>query len=173
MENLIRKMQVGEIPAKPCVVISDNPEAAAIEKAKRLSVPVAVVPRKNFSTKQDFEAAIEEYLRHHQADLICLAGFMRILSPEFIRKYPGKIINIHPSLLPAFPGAHGIRDALEAKVKETGVTVHYVDEGIDTGEMILQRKIAIDPKDTLESLEVKIHAAEYELYPEALRKILP
>ena len=172
MENLIRKMQAGEIPATPCLVISDNPQAAAIEKAKKLSVPVEVVSRKQYSTKEIFEKEIIRHLENQKAELIALAGFMRILSLDFVKKYKGRIINIHPSLLPAFPGAHSIQDAFEAKVKETGVSVHFVDEGVDTGPIILQRKIPLDPADTLESLEAKIHAVEYALYPEALRRIL-
>ncbi len=172
MQNLIQRMKSGEIPAEPCLVISDNPGAGAIEKAKKLGVYVQVVERKKFSDKAAFEAEMIRQIDQSKVDIILLAGFMRILSPEFVRRYRGRIVNIHPALLPNFPGAHGIRDAWNAKVKETGVTVHYVDEGVDTGPIILQRKVSIDSKDTLESLEEKIHSVEYNLYPEALSKIL-
>jgi len=97
---------------------------------------------------------------------------MRILSPDFVRAYPKKILNIHPALLPQFPGAHAIQEAWEAKAKKTGVTVHFVDEGVDTGPIILQREVAIDAGETLESLEKKIHEVEYEIYPEAVNLVL-
>ncbi|MCM8775233.1 MAG: phosphoribosylglycinamide formyltransferase [Candidatus Omnitrophica bacterium] len=173
MENLIRRIQAGQIfGAEPVLVISDNPQAGAISKAERLRVPVRIVERKNFLSKPEFENAIIRHLEASQIDLIALAGFMKILSPDFVKRYRGRIINIHPAYLPDFRGAHAIRDAFEAKVKETGVTVHFVDEGVDTGPIILQRKVPIDPQDTLESLEAKIHAVEYELYPEALRLVI-
>ena len=172
MQNLIMECHNGRIPAQAKVVISDNPQAGALERARNYGVPVVVVDRKAFKTKAEFEFEIMKRLDGEGIDYIVLAGFMRILSPEFVRKYKGKIINVHPSLLPAFPGAHGIKDAFEAKVKETGVTVHFVDEGVDTGKVILQKKVPIAPEDTLETLESKVHAAEYELYPEALRRVL-
>ncbi|MSR78380.1 MAG: phosphoribosylglycinamide formyltransferase [Candidatus Omnitrophica bacterium] len=172
MENLIRQMQAGEIPAVPCLVISDNSEAAAIGKARKLKVPVEVIPRKNYSDKSIFEKEIQKQLNAYRVEFIVLAGFMRLLSSDFVRGWKNKLINVHPSLLPAFPGAHGIRDAFNAKVKETGVTIHYVDEGVDTGPVILQRKVTIDPNETLETLETKIHAVEYEIYPEALKEII-
>ena len=172
MENLIKECQAGRISAEATVVISDRPGVAALDRAKKLNVPAIVVDRKQFSTKEDFENALSREIDDRKIDWILLAGFMRILSPQFVRRFKPSIINIHPSLLPAFPGAHGIRDAFEAKVKETGVTVHFVEEEVDAGPIILQRKVPIDPKDTLETLEAKIHAVEYKLYPEALRQII-
>lgn len=172
MENLIIECHNGRIPAQAVVVISNNPQAGAIAKARNYGVRVEVADRKTFPGKTEFEAAISQHLGNYKIDYVVLAGFMRILSPEFVRHYQGKIINIHPSLLPAFPGAHGIRDAFEAKVKETGVTVHFVTDSVDGGPVILQQKVAVDPSDTLETLEAKIHAVEYQLYPEALRKVL-
>ena len=172
MENLIRQIHAGKIPAECRLVICDNPEAAAVRKAENLGVTVRLVDRKNFASKAGFEEEIIWHLAENKIDLIALAGFMRILSPDFVKRYAGRIVNIHPALLPAFPGGHPIQDAFKAKVKETGVTVHFVDEGVDTGPVILQRKVAVDPKDTLETLEAKIHAAEYELYPEALALVL-
>jgi phosphoribosylglycinamide formyltransferase-1 len=171
-ENLIRKIQVGELAAEASVVISDNPAAGALEKAKRLGVEAVVEDRRKFASRAEFEAAVICILEEKKIDYIVLAGFMRILSPEFVKRYHGRIINIHPAYLPAFPGAHAIRDAFEAGVRETGVTVHFVDAGVDTGPVILQRKVNIDRADTLESLEQRIHALEYELYPEALKKVL-
>lgn len=172
MENLIRKAKAGEIPAEIALVVSDNPEAGALEKAKRYGVPVALIPRKQFASKQEFEAEIIRKVDAAKVDLIVLAGFMRVLSPEFVKHYEKRIVNIHPACLPAFPGAHAIQDAFRAKVKETGVTVHWVTAEVDAGPVILQRKVPIDPQDTLESLEAKVHAVEYEIYPEALKKVL-
>lgn len=171
-ENLIRRIRAGEIAAEPAVVISDNPSAGAIAKAKRLGVETAVVDRKKYGSKFEFEAVIINILDEKKIDWIVLAGFMRILSPEFVKRYRRKIINIHPAYLPEFPGAHAIRDAFEAKVRETGVTVHFVDDGVDTGPIILQRPVAVKADDTLESLEQRIHEVEYELYPEALKRVL-
>lgn len=173
MENLVKEIQAGRIPgAQARLVISDNPAAAALEKARKLGVETVVVDRGKYKSKAEFEAALRHELEDRDMDWIALAGFMRILSADFVRHFAARIINIHPSLLPAFPGAHGIRDAFEAKVKETGVTVHFVDEGVDTGPIILQKKLSRDPQDTLESLEAKIHALEYQVYPEALRLVI-
>ena len=172
MQNLIIECHNGRIPAQVALVLSDNPEAKAIARARNYGVTVIAIDRKKFQDKASFETEVARAVDASKADYLVLAGFMRILSPEFVRKYKGKIINIHPSLLPAFPGAHGIRDAFEAKVPETGVTVHWVNEGTDTGPIILQEKVAVDPGRTLETLEEKIHEVEYRLYPEALRKVL-
>jgi phosphoribosylglycinamide formyltransferase-1 len=172
MENLIRESQAGRIPAETALVVCDNPAAAAIQKAERLRVPAVLIDRKKFLSKEAFEAEIIKALENARVDWIILAGFMRILSQPFVAKYKGRIINIHPSLLPKFPGAHGIRDAFHAKEKETGVTVHFVDEGVDTGPVILQQALPIKPEDSLETLESKVHELEYKMYPEALRRVL-
>ncbi len=172
MENLIRVSKAGQLAGGEIVlVICDRPEAGAIQKAQNMGVPVGMIDRKLFKTREDFEAAIIDQLDEEKIEWIVLAGFMRLLSPGFVRRYTSKIINIHPSLLPAFPGAHGIRDAFDAKVSETGVTVHFVDEGVDTGPVILQGKVKVEPKDTLETLEARVHAMEYSIYPEALRRV--
>jgi phosphoribosylglycinamide formyltransferase-1 len=171
-ENLVRRIQTGEIQADPVLVISDNPEAGALGRAKRLGIEAQVIDRKKYILKANFEADIIWHLEEKKVDYIVLAGFMRILSGDFVERYRGRIINIHPAYLPDFPGAHAIKDAFEAKVKETGVTVHFVDAGVDTGPVILQRRVQVDPSDTLEKLEARIHAAEYELYPEALKMVL-
>jgi phosphoribosylglycinamide formyltransferase-1 len=171
-ENLVRRIQAGEIHAEPVLVISDNPQAGALERAKRLGVEARVIDRKKYILKANFEADIIWHLEEKKIDYIVLAGFMRILSGDFVERYPRRIINIHPAYLPDFPGAHAIKDAFEAKVKETGVTVHYVDAGVDTGPVILQRRVPVEAQDTLETLEARIHALEYELYPEALKMVL-
>ena len=172
-ENLIKEIQAGRIPgAEAEVVICDRPGAGVIERAGKLGVELKVIDRSKCKSKSEFEAAIKHELDDRKIDFVALAGFMRILSCDFVRHFAGRIVNIHPSLLPAFPGAHAIRDAFEAKVTETGVTVHFVDEGVDTGPVILQKKVKVDLKDTLELLETKIHAVEYEVYPEALRSVI-
>ena len=172
MENLIKRMHSGEIPAKPILVISNRPGVKALERAANLNVPAKVIDHKQFASREDFDRALSAEIDATGADLICFAGFMRVLTPEFVNRYPRKLINIHPAYLPEFPGAHGIRDAFEAQAQSTGVTVHYVDSGVDTGPIILQKRVPILPGDTLEALETRVHAAEYEIYPQALCKVL-
>ena len=172
MENILQKIREGRIEAEAALVVSDNPGAPALKRAEKFKVECAVVDRKKFSSREEFEAEIEQNLARKKIDYIVLAGFMRILSPGFVRARRLRILNIHPALLPKFPGAHAIREAWEAKVKVTGVTVHFVDEGVDTGPIILQREVPIEANDTLETLEKKIHAVEYELYPEAIHRVL-
>jgi phosphoribosylglycinamide formyltransferase-1 len=171
MENLILKIREQKLPYEPAVVICDKPGAKALERAGRLGVKTELVDRKLFASKELFEKAIVAKLESCGIELIALAGFMRILSSEFVQSYQGRLINIHPSYLPNFVGGHAIRDAFEAKAKETGVTVHHVVAEVDSGPIIIQRKVPILPQDTLETLEARVHAAEYELYPEALKII--
>lgn len=151
------------------LLICNNPQAFVIERARRAGVSVAVVDHREFSDKTAFDAAIAAWLHRSEADLVVLAGFMRLLGPAVIARYPQRIVNIHPSLLPEFPGLKSIARALEAGVSETGVTVHFVDQGVDTGPIIAQAKVTIGPGETLESLEAKVHAAEHRLYPEVLQ----
>jgi formyltetrahydrofolate-dependent phosphoribosylglycinamide formyltransferase len=171
-ENLIKRIRKGEIPADPVLVISNKPGVRALEKASALGVKTVVIDHKAYADREAFDKAIGECLESNKIDLIVLAGFMRVLTEGFVKKHYGRLINIHPALLPAFPGAHAIKDAWEAKVKETGVSVHFVDAGVDTGKVILQRKVPVLPNDTLETLEARIHKLEYELYPEALNFVL-
>ncbi len=171
-ENLIKKIQAGEVPADPVIVISNKPGVKALEKAMTLGVKTVVIEHKAYADRAAFDRALSECLEKHKVDIIVLAGFMRVLTEGFVKKYYGRLINIHPALLPAFPGAHAIKDAWNAKVKETGVTVHFVDSGVDTGPVILQHKVSVLPNDTLETLEARIHALEYELYPQALNLVL-
>lgn len=172
MENILQKVREGKIRAEAGLVISNNSQAYALKRAEKYNVECIVADRKRFDSTAAFEAEIRRHLDRKKIDYILLAGFMRILSADFVKAYRGRILNIHPALLPQFPGAQAIKDAWEAKVKKTGVTVHFVDEGIDTGPLILQREVAVKPDDTLENLEQKIHAVEYELYPEAINLVL-
>lgn len=172
MENLVKHIQSGQLEAEAVMLLCDKAEAGAITRAKTLGISVVVMDRKSFPSAAVFEEMIMKFINQNHIDWIILAGFMRILSPEFVRRYEGRIINIHPSYLPAFPGAHAIRDAFEAKVQETGVTVHFVTPEVDAGPVILQRKVQVLPEETLETLEAKVHAVEYKIYPEALRLVL-
>jgi phosphoribosylglycinamide formyltransferase-1 len=165
---IIRAAKKGKIKACLALLVCDNPKAPAIAKARRAGIKVALVKREDFSSKKDFEAKIIELLRENSIDLIVLAGFMRLLSPELVREYKGKILNIHPALLPSFKGTHGIKDAFDYGVKVTGVTVHFVDEETDHGPVILQEPVKMREDDTLESLEARIHKIEHRLYPEAI-----
>jgi len=162
----------GALKVKSVILVCDKPQAPVIKRAQKAKVNTILVRRADFSNKPDFEAAIIQRLTNYKINLIALAGFMRILSPSFVKRYRNRIINIHPSLLPAFKGAHAIKDAFDSKVGATGVTVHFVDEKVDHGPVILQRKVAIRKNDTLARLEKRIHAVEHKLYPEAIRLIV-
>jgi len=151
------------------VVLSNNPGAYAIERAKKHNIPVEVIDHKNYPSREEFEKEILRRLEPHNVDLIALAGFMRVLSPVFVRAYKNRIMNLHPALLPSFPGMHAAKQALDYGVKFTGCTVHFVDEGVDTGPIILQAVVPIHDDDTEESLLERIHKEEHRIYPEAIR----
>lgn len=153
------------------VVFSNKADAYAIERAKKHNIPVEVIDHKSFQDREDFDKAVIDRLEPYKIDLIVLAGYMRILSPIFIQAYKNKIINIHPALLPSFPGVNSGRQALEYGVKYTGVTVHFVDEGVDTGPIILQEVVKIEDSDNEESLLEKIHNIEHEIYPKAIELV--
>lgn len=158
--------------ANLALLVCDNPNAPVVFKAKKMKVKVALVTPDIFPTQEDFEERIIRHLRENKIGLIALAGFMRILSLKIVRAYKNRIINIHPALLPAFKGAEGIKDAFDYGVKVTGVTVHFVDGQMDHGPIIMQKEVKIEEKDTLESLEVKIHKVEHKLYPEAINSFI-
>lgn len=151
------------------VVLSNNPDAYAVERAKKHGIPVEIVEHRNYSLREEFEGEILTRLESYNVDLIALAGFMRILSPSFIRSYKNRITNLHPALLPSFPGIHAAKQALDYGVKFTGCTVHFVDEGVDTGPIILQAVVPIYDTDTEDSLLERIHKEEHRIYPEAIR----
>lgn len=166
---IIRAVKRGKIKANLSLLVCDNAKAGAIARAKRAGIKVALVKREDFASKEDFEARIIQCLEENEIDLIVLAGFMRMLSPELVSKYSGRILNIHPALLPSFKGTEGIKEAFDYGVKVTGVTVHFVDAKMDHGPIILQLPVRIEEKDTQETLEAKIHKVEHKLYPEAIR----
>lgn len=165
-------MQAGTIKSATCkVLIVDKANAYAIERAKALNIPYVYVDPKAYGRKAGYETKIKEILDSYEVELIVLAGYMRYIGEVLLTNYPNKIINIHPAYLPNFPGAHGIKDAYDAKVEWTGVTVHYVDEGVDTGEIIQQEKLMIDPTWDLETLETHVHALEYDLFPRVIEAV--
>ena len=157
--------------AKIALVISNRPDAPILQRAEDAGVEAVCIDSKDTS-QADFEEQMVVLLKRREINLILLIGFMKILSAEFVKQYDHKILNIHPSLLPRFKGAHAIRDAYEAKVKETGVTVHVVTAEVDSGRVLLQKKVKISKRDTLSSLEKKIHKAEHEIYPLAIQKYI-
>ena len=153
------------------VVFTNNPDAYAIERAKKHNIQVEIIDHKNYKTREEYEKHIIKVLGPYKLNLIVLAGFMRILSTVFVRAYKNKIVNIHPALLPSFPGINAGRQALEYGVKYTGVTVHFVDEGVDTGPIILQSVVEIKDEDTEDTLLEKIHEVEHRIYPKAIELI--
>lgn len=169
LQAIIDAISCGEIKAKIRLVVSNNKNAYALTRAEKAGIEVFVLNHKDFRTRIDYDKEIIKELEKKEIGLVALAGFMRLLSPHFVRKYKNKIMNIHPSLLPAFKGTSGIKDAFQAGVKETGVTVHFVDEELDHGPIILQDIVKVDKNDTLETLEEKIHALEHKLYPKAIK----
>ena len=163
----------GTIPAEIAIVLSDVVDAKILERARERSLPAQFIPPGNFRTKLDEEAerAFVTSLGKANVDLVVLAGFMRVLKGEFLRAFEGRIINIHPSLLPSFPGLEAWKQALEHGVKITGCTVHFVDAGVDAGPIIAQEAVPVQDDDSSETLHQRIHAAEYELYPKSIAAI--
>ena len=161
-----------QVDATICFLFCDNPKAYVIERAKKLGVPFKVFSPRNYENRAAYERELLNQLELHAVDLIVLAGYMRIIGPTLLRAYANRILNIHPSLLPSFPGKSSIQDAFDANEKETGVTVHFVDEGVDTGPIIAQEKVAILPEDTVDSLETRIHQVEHRLFPQVIQKVI-
>ncbi|OJG45016.1 phosphoribosylglycinamide formyltransferase [Enterococcus hermanniensis] len=171
-EAIAQAVETGHIEAELALLFSDHQDAYVLERGKNFSIPTETFGLKNFPNKKAYEEALLKLLKTYEIDLVVLAGYMRIVGDGLLEAFPKKIINVHPSLLPAFPGLHGINDAYQAGVKETGVTIHYIDHGVDTGPIIAQEKVTLDPRESLETLELKIHQAEHELYPKVLAKVI-
>jgi len=168
-QAVAKACQEGIINAWVSLLVCDQPEALVISKAKKLKIEPFVFTVKDYQNKEAYEEAILAQLKGNHVDFVVLAGYMRLVGSTLLEAYPNKIVNIHPSLLPEFPGMNSIKRAFESGVGETGITVHYVDSGIDTGPIIAQRAVRIDENDTLESLEEKMHQVEHELYVEVLK----
>lgn len=168
MQAICNSIDAGKIHAKVGLVISDKANAKVLEHAATKGIPAICIERRNFASKQEFEAAIAEQLTLHNVKLVVLAGFMRILGTHFVNRFSGSIMNIHPSLLPAFPGLDAHEQALAYGAKVSGCTIHFVDEGVDTGPIIMQQPVTILTDDTVETLSERILAVEHELYPQAI-----
>lgn len=162
----------GDLRVNVKLLVCDKPDAFVIKRAERAEVAVFSFRAKDYADKAAYEADILRQLQAQQVDFIVLAGYMRLIGPTLLEAYKGKIVNIHPSLLPAFPGKDAVGQALEAGVKVSGVTVHYVDEGMDTGPIIAQKAIEVKPNETKETLQARIHHIEHELYPAVLKELL-
>lgn len=168
---IAQAVKKGSLKVNLALLVCDKPGAAVLDKARKSGVKTFLIKREDFAQKKDFEDAIIKELKANKIDLVVMAGFMRMLSPHIVRAYKNRIINIHPALLPSFKGAHAIKDAFDYGVKVTGVTVHFVDEAMDNGPIILQQEVGISETDTLKSLEEKIHKAEHKLYPQAIKLV--
>ena len=166
-EAIARNVQAGKIPAEIAVVISNKEEALGLATARNLGLATRFIPSKG-KEREAFDREVVAVLREFQVDLVCLAGFMRILSPYFIREFPGRILNIHPALLPCFPGVEAQKQALDYGVKFTGCTVHIVDEGVDTGPVVCQAVVPVLDDDTAETLAARILKEEHRIYSEAI-----
>ncbi len=176
MKSILSAVQKQNIPIKPTIVISNKPSAKGLEIARKLGVQTEIVESKGFQgTRWEYDQKIIHVLSKYDItpknSLICLAGFMRILSPEFIKKFKNKILNIHPSILPAFPGLDAQRQAIESGVSHSGCTVHFVDEGVDTGPIIAQETVKIKNDDTEETLSKRILTKEHKAYVKAVKLI--
>jgi phosphoribosylglycinamide formyltransferase-1 len=173
MESILKSIKIKKIPINPAVIISNNLDAEGLKIAKKLGVNIEVIESKNFKgSRTEYDKKIMITLAKYgvtpKNGLVCLAGFMRIISPAFVKKYKNRIINIHPALLPAFPGLNSQKQALDYGAKYSGCTVHFVDAGMDTGQVIIQAVVEIKEKDTEKSLSKKILKEEHRIYPEAV-----
>jgi len=169
MEAIVRAQQAEAWPARIATVISNKPDAKGLEFAQRHGIPTAVVPNKEYPSRDAFDAALQATIDRFEPDLVVLAGFMRILTAPFVEHYAGRMLNIHPSLLPLFPGLHTHRQALDAGVEEHGATVHFVTAELDHGPAVIQARIPVLPGDTEDSLAERLLAEEHVIYPQAVR----
>lgn len=164
---------LAEDPAFECVLLfCDQAQAYVVERASQWGVPCVVASPRDFEDREAYESYLAQLCLDHQVDYILLAGYMRQIHQPLLEAYEQRIVNLHPSLLPAFPGRHAIDDAWNYGVKVTGVTLHWVDAGIDSGKIIAQEPVVVADDDTLESLEAKIHAIEHRLYPQVIRELM-
>jgi phosphoribosylglycinamide formyltransferase-1 len=170
LQAIIDNIDNGRLSAEIAVVISDQPDAYSLERARKHNIPAVPISTTGYRGKrEEFDALLVKELQNHHVELVCLAGFMRIITPTLIRSYPNKILNIHPALLPAFPGLHVQKAAIEHGVRFSGCTVHFVDEGMDTGPIIIQAVVPILDNDTEDSLSERILRQEHKIYSRAIQ----
>lgn len=171
LEAILKATQNPKYPAYVGVVMSDQKEALALKKARDHQIPAVFVNPKLYDSREAYDQMLASMLKEYKVDLVILAGFMRVLSPLFVQTFPKRILNIHPSLLPKYPGLHAVKEALASGDTHTGCTVHFVDERVDTGPVILQAKVPIQKGDTEEILHARIKEQEHTLYPKAISDI--
>lgn len=169
-QAIAARVSVGEIPAEIVVVIANRPDAAGLDAARRLGLTAVSLPSKGLD-RESYDRQLIATLKEHNVEWVILAGYMRILSAEFIRAFPQRILNIHPSLLPSFPGLDAQHQAFDYGVKISGCTVHFVDEHLDHGPIVMQAQVPVDPSDTAETLSAKILTQEHRIYSESLRRL--
>ena len=172
LQAIIDAIRDGRLNATIAIVISNRAKAAGLERARAAAITTAVLPHKEYPTRAAYDQVLAATLLEHRVDLVCLAGFMRLLSPVFIDAFPNRILNIHPSLLPAFPGVDAQRQAIEHGVQVTGATVHLVTADLDAGPIVLQAAVPVSPNDTEDTLAARILEEEHRLYPEAIKRVL-
>ena len=170
-EAIADAILAGRLKAEIAVVISNQPDAPGLNKARARYLNAVTLPSKD-QARAAYDRLLISELKRHDVDLVCLAGYMRLLSPEFIAAFPNRILNIHPSLLPEFPGLDAQKQALEAGAKQSGCTVHFVDEGLDSGPVVKQAVVPVLPNDTVETLAARILQEEHRIYPEAIGEVL-
>ena len=169
LQSIIDNIEKGALKAVIKIVICNNPHAFGLTRAQKHSLPVAILKHEDFRTREDFDTELIRILKSYEIDLVVLAGFLRILTPVFLKAFPHKIINIHPALLPSFPGIHAQKNALQYGVKFSGCTVHFIDEGVDTGPIIIQSVVPVFQEDTEETLAARILKEEHRIYPQAIQ----
>jgi phosphoribosylglycinamide formyltransferase-1 len=171
LQAILDQLHAGEEGIEVVGVASDRPDATALERAEWAEVESAVFPATDYEDRSARDAALGDWIERTEADLVVLAGYMQMLSPEFVERFRGRVINVHPALLPAFPGIDAVQQAIDHGAKITGVTVHFVDEGMDSGPIIMQRPVPVAPSREWAETEKAIHATEHALLPETIRLI--
>ncbi len=169
LQSILDAVRAGALDAEVRLVLSNRPKAGGLERARAAGVPALAISHRRFETREAFDAALVEALREHGVEWVALAGFMRVLTPTFLRAFPGRVVNIHPALLPAFPGVEAQHQAWDYGVKVAGCTVHFVDEGVDTGPILGQVAVPVLDDDDAERLRLRILAEEHALYPRVLQ----
>jgi phosphoribosylglycinamide formyltransferase-1 len=170
-QALVNALNVPGSPARVTVLVCNVAGARVLERARAAGVAAVLMEPPRWPSRDAYDEAVADELDRHGVDLVCLAGYMRLVTPTFLERFPGKVVNLHPALLPAFPGLHAVRQALDAGVKVTGCTVHFVDEGTDTGPIIAQAAVPVLPGDDEATLGERIHAEEHRLFPKVVRAI--
>jgi phosphoribosylglycinamide formyltransferase-1 len=172
LQALLDRVRDGTLPAEISLVVSDRADAFALERGRTAGVETLLLRPKSYASRDAYDTALRKEIEARGIDWVVLAGFMRILDTAFVRSFLGRIVNVHPSLLPAYPGVRSIERAWKAGEREVGVTVHFVDEGVDTGPVIRQARIAVENGETLEGLTERVHRLEHRLYPEVVRDLV-